>query len=1068
MTDSKPMDSLMRDLQERAKELNCLYMVEEVLNESRDDLDAMFRGLLHVIPDGWQYPELCQVKLEYQQKSWCTRDYKETPWQQSTDIIVQEKPIGRITVSYREEVPKSGDGIFLKEETRLISSIAERIGHTVLHRELKEVYREWRQAGDMLNHRQDQWEVIVDLLQKTDKKLFIYLSHKMLHYLCWNGVESAKSLLQSFSGRRELSDSPLLEDENRPQARQTMDELYLIGRQVFHIAASNLDSDIILSHVQKWIQEDKSRFLVRAIDDPNSSLPDIIDSITRYRFMHSEGITLSPSIEKGLRVSLVRRFFSDQLEFINVAKEHIEVADYYDLIPHIIFPQGSHGKLGGKSAGLFLAERILCKSEEFSSVFPNLKVPKSWYITSDGLVNFLYYNNLEEVIEQKYKNVDEITLEYPNIIQIFKNSHFPPEIIRGLSMALDDLGENPIIVRSSSLLEDRLGAAFSGKYKSLFLANCGSKTERMDALKDAIAEIYASTFSPDPIEYRTERGLLDFFEEMGIMIQEVVGNRVGDYFLPTFAGVAFSHNEFRWSARIEREDGLVRLVPGLGTRAVDRVADDYPCLIAPGKPELRVNVTPEEIQRYSPRYADVINLKTRSFETMEIGELLRLHGDDINGIHRVVSIRDGDMISPPNSMMNIDFENHDLVANFEGLIQRTPFINRMRTLLDLLKKRIGCPVDVEFAHDGTNLYLLQCRPQSYQRDIQPSPIPKDIPAQDIVFTANRYISNGSIPDITHAVYVDPDAYNSLSSHQELKRVGTVVGRLNKLLPKRQFILMGPGRWGSRGDIKLGVSVTYSEINNTAALVEVAKKKGNYTPDLSFGTHFFQDLVEASIRYLPLYPDDPDVVFNERFFTAQANILKEILPEFGSLENVVRVIDIPSGNRGRILKILMNADLNRCVGMLADPGVLTTEVQRQEPVTASGTHQDEYWRWRLHMAEQIAGKLDGQRFGVRNIYLFGSTKNGTAGPGSDIDLLIHVDGTEEQREELLLWLDGWSRALGEINHLRTGYPDDGLLDIHFVTDEDIRNRTSYAVKIGAVTDAARPLEMKTKKVEELKS
>jgi len=1068
MNNGKPMENLLRDLQERAKELNCLYMVEEVLNDTRDDLDAMFKGLLHVIPDGWQYPEYCQVKLEYQNNTWHTPGYTDTPWQQVADIVVQDKGIGRITVAYSEEVPSSESGVFLKEETRLINSIADRIGHAVLHRELKEVYKEWHEAGDTISHRQDQWQVIVDLLQKTDKQLFIYLSHKMLHYLCWNGVESAKELLQSFSGSQRLNETDLLEDENRPQAKQTLDNLYLIGRQVFHIAARHLDSEVILSHVQKWIQEDKSRFLVRAIDDPNSSLPDIIDSITRYRYMRSEGITLSPSIEKGLRVSLVRRFFSDQLEFINVAKDHIDVTDYYDLIPHVIFPQGSHGKLGGKSAGLFLADRILRKSDEFKTIFPNLKVPKTWYISSDGLVTFLYYNNLEEVIEQKYKNVDEITLEYPNIIQIFKNSHFPPEIMRGLSMALDDLGENPIIVRSSSLLEDRLGAAFSGKYKSLFLANCGTKAERLEALQDAIAEIYASTFAPDPIEYRTERGLLDFFEEMGIMIQEVVGHKVGDYFLPTFAGVAFSHNEFRWSARIEREDGLIRMVPGLGTRAVDRVADDYPCLIAPGKPDLRVNVTPEETQRYSPKKVDVINLKTNTFQTMEIRELLSRHGDDINGIHRVVSILDQDMIQPPTSMMNIDFEKHELVANFEGLIQRTPFIKRMRSIMTLLKERIGTPVDVEFAHDGTNLYLLQCRPQSYSRDILPSPIPKDIPPQDTIFTANRYISNGFIPDITHVVYVDPDAYNRLPSHAELKKVGEAVGRLNKLLPKHQFVLMGPGRWGSRGDIKLGVSVTYSDINNTAALVEVAKKKGNYTPDLSFGTHFFQDLVEASIRYLPLYPDDPDVVFNERFFTSQPNILNEILPEFQSLENVVRVIDIPSSNRGRILKILMNADLNRCVALLADPGQVTTEPRQQESALPGGVHQDEFWRWRLHMAEQIAAQLDGEIYGVQNIYLFGSTKNATAGPGSDIDLLVHVTGSAQQREALTLWLDGWSRALGEINHLRTGYPANGLLDIHYVTDADIENRTSYAIKIGAVTDAARPLEMKAKKVEELKS
>jgi phosphoenolpyruvate synthase/pyruvate phosphate dikinase len=155
-------------------------------------------------------------------------------------------------------------------------------------------------------------------------------------------------------------------------------------------------------------------------------------------------------------------------------------------------------------------------------------------------------------------------------------------------------------VRSSSLLEDRAGSAFSGKYKSLFLGNRGTKEERLAALMDAVAEVYASIFGPDPTEYRAERGLLDVHEEMGILVQEVVGQEVGKYFLPVCSGVAFSNNEFRWSARIRRRDGLIRLVPGLGTRAVDRIADDYPVLIAPGQPNLRANVTVEEVLRIRP------------------------------------------------------------------------------------------------------------------------------------------------------------------------------------------------------------------------------------------------------------------------------------------------------------------------------------------------------------------------------------------------------------------------------------------------------------------------------------
>jgi len=123
--------------------------------------------------------------------------------------------------------------------------------------------------------------------------------------------------------------------------------------------------------------------------------------------------------------------------------------------------------------------------------------------------------------------------------------------------------------------------------------------------------------------------------------------------------------------------------------------------------------------------------------------------------------------------------------------------------------------------------------------------------------------------------------------------------------------------------------------------------------------------------------------------------------------------------------------------------------------------DDSWVWRYRMAENIASQLDPVRFGVEGFYLFGSTKNATAGLKSDIDILIHFRGSAEQREDLIVWLDGWSLCLDEMNYLRTGYRTGGLLDVHIVTDEDIENKTSYSVKIGAVTDAARSLPLKGK-------
>ncbi len=1041
-TPQHSIDKLLNDMRERAKELNCLYQVEELLTKTHLPLAEIFTQIIQTVPAGFQFPEICQVRIIYEGAVFASPHFKDSPRAQSVDIRVEDKVVGRIEVSYTADVPQTEGSYFLKEEHKLLTTIAERIGRTVLHLKLEQVSREWATAQrDLSDKNKKEWMVVIDLLRRTDQNLYVHLGRKMVYHLFWNGVMEAKELLKTLSKDRDEAQSELSDDMNRPSQRRSQLELLALSDETFRIAARYLTDKEILGRIQKWIQEDKASFLSRAINNIDLPLVEIINAITHYQYISGGNYELSPPMEKGLRVSLIRRFFSDDLEFINIAKNHIEVRHFYDLVQRIIYPANGYGRLGG----------------EHSQVLGDLKFPKTWYITTDAIMSFLSYNNLEEVNEQKYKEIDQIRLEYQNVIQLMKNSHFPVEIIKGLSMALDDLGDKPLIVRSSSLLEDRMGTAFSGKYKSLFLANTGTKQEKLDALTDAIAEVYASIFGPDPIEYRAERGLLDFHEEMGIMIQEVVGQRVGDYFFPAFAGVAFSNNEFRWSSRIKREDGLSRLVPGLGTRAVDRVSDDYPVLISPGIPNLRVNVTAEETMRYSPKRIDVINLKTCTFETKEIPALLAECGPEYPGIEKIVSVYEDDHIYAP-SAFNLDFSKNNLFVTFEGLITRTPFIKQLQTILKALQEKMDTPVDIEFAHDGRNLYLLQCRPQASTAGNVSSPIPKDIAPDRVIFTANRYISNGKIPDITHIVYVDPEKYSQLERSEEMLEVGRAVGKLNSLLPKRQFILMGPGRWGSRGDIKLGVPVTYSDFNNTAALIEIARKKGNYVPELSFGTHFFQDLVESSIRYLPLYPDDPGIEFNEAFLLGAQNYLPDILPDSAALADTVHVIDVPHATNGKVLRVLMNADLGEALGFIATP--VAKEKSEEGAREPSETASEDHWHWRLRMAERIAAQLDPDRFGVKSMYVFGSTKNATAGPGSDIDLLIHFQGSEEQQRQLVLWLEGWSLCLAEINYSRTGYKSAGLLDYHLLTDADIANKTSYAVKIGAATDAARQLALKS--------
>jgi hypothetical protein len=647
--------------------------------------------------------------------------------------------------------------------------------------------------------------------------------------------------------------------------------------------------------------------MMKILEDPGTSLAEIINAIERFEHQAPHGMELALSREKALRVALIRRLLNDDPSFMQTAKRFIDVSDCHELWRRIIFPAGSHGKVGGKGAGIFLAERILRKAPEQGSPLRNIKTPKTWYLTSDGILQFIHHNDLEEIMEQKYEEISQVRQDYPYIVHVFKNSPLPPEIMNGLSAALDDFGETPLIVRSSSLLEDRLGASFAGKYKSLFLANQGTKRERLRALVDAIAEVYASTFSPDAIEYRAEHGMIDSHEEMGILIQAVVGCKVGDYFLPAFAGVAFSTNEFLWSQRIRRDDGLLRIVPGLGTRAVDRLSDDYPVLLSPAQPNLNVNVTQEEKIRYAPKKADVINLKTNTFETIEIRELLRLYGEQYPLVSKIVSVLANDELKRPAGL-NFDFSKDQFVITFEGLFQETDLVPQLLSLMKVLQKEMNGPVDVEFAHDGTDLYLLQCRYQSHSGETDPVSIPRDIPAEKILFSANRHVNNGVVKDITHIVYVDPDSYAQLEQKSDLLAVGRAIGRLNQALPKRQFILMGPGRWGSRGDIKLGVNVTYGDIKNTAMLIEIARKRKGYMPELSFGTHFFQDLVEAGIHYLPLYPDDSEVIFREQFFQDSANLLASLVPEYSHLQNTVRVIETN-------LTVYMNASRNEALAVL---------------------------------------------------------------------------------------------------------------------------------------------------------
>jgi hypothetical protein len=713
---------------------------------------------------------------------------------------------------------------------------------------------------------------------------------------------------------------PTQEDPNRPE-RDRWDErernlVESITRTYFceHFTAAELDDIVNLV-----LKREEVSSLENVATLAGVNFRRLADKVQRFCELPTGETLLAPAEVVGTRVALIRHFFSDQLEFIGIAKNHLRIRDFDEITRRIVGSDNGMGRIGGKAGGMYLAHRILAAADEEEQErtgkepFLPVAMPESYYLRSDVVEDFLRLNRLNEYQNQKYKPIADVTREYPLIRGVFRNGDFPLEIVQKLRTILERLGTHPLAVRSSSLLEDRFGTAFSGKYASVFVANQGTLEQRLRALLGAIAEVYASIMAPDPILYRREHHLIDYEEDMAVLIQKVVGFPCGDYYLPIFAGVAFSRNEYRWSARIRREDGLVRIVMGLGTRAVDRVGADYPRMVALGAPTMRTESSDQEILRSSQQTIDVINTATNRLDSVRLQDVLA-QGLELPMLDRVVSIyRDG-ALYPPTSV-HIDAEPSSLRITFDKLLRSTPFAQRMRELLQRVEEAYGRPVDMEFACDGEKLYILQCRTLSQVTDSGPVVIPDDVPPERVLFEASRFIRSGLLPNIEYVVFVDASTYDAIPSAERRIELARVIGRLNHTLRRRSFVLIGPGRWGTR-DIRLGVPVRYADINHCCMLIEVAPQGGAFVPEVSFGTHFFQDLVEADIHYLPLFPDSEGGGLNEAFLNHAPNVLAERLPEDAAYADYVRVVHIPTATGGRHLTVAMDSEADRAVAFFS--------------------------------------------------------------------------------------------------------------------------------------------------------
>lgn len=610
-----------------------------------------------------------------------------------------------------------------------------------------------------------------------------------------------------------------------------------------------------------------------------------------------------------IKVVLIKSMISDHLQYVGIAKEWFSIEDLKAIRSRRI----GRGKIGGKAAGIELARRILSQSAD-PQVMEQVRFPRSWFLAADVFYRFTQFNDLFEFANQKYKSEQEIRDQYPAIRTRFENGRFPEEVIEPLRLVLAELGSTPVIVRSSSLLEDSFGFSFAGKYESIFCANQGNPKQNLSALVTAITDVYSGIYSPDVLVYRRHMGLLDYDERMAVLIQEVHGSERQGRFFPDASGVAFSQNQYRWSPKIERQAGFMRLVWGLGTRAVDQVSNDYPRLVALSHPELRPDIDPERIRRYSQRYVDLIDYASGSsgFRTLPVEQVLTGESPNLRWIaQRFVDDGLQDLVSLP-----VGAASDQLVVTFDGLLRRTRFAGDMTHLLQRLERAYGRPVDVEFVAQlksppgKPTISLLQCRPQS-RIELETVELPDDIPQSHRLFVSHRLIPDGRVNDVRYLVFISPFDFHQRIGEQQRTELARLVGRINSKLAEERFIFMGPGRWGSQNP-GLGIPVRYGDIYHALALVEVVPDA--LAPEPSYGTHFYQDLVEAGIYPLAVALGDGGDEFNREFFERSANRLSALLPDDAGWEQWVKVIETPEKQR---VELVMNGGAGMAIAYLKD-------------------------------------------------------------------------------------------------------------------------------------------------------
>jgi CheY-like chemotaxis protein len=568
-----------------------------------------------------------------------------------------------------------------------------------------------------------------------------------------------------------------------------------------------------------------------------------------------------------------------------------------------IFSRIGEGSIGGKARGLAFINSIIKKNKLYNK-FPDvlITIPRTVVLSTDAFDEFMEKNNLYSVA------LSDLTDE--EILDRFIKAELPGRVYQDFYAFLAVSRNVPIAVRSSSKLEDSHYQPFAGVYSTYMIPRVPDNKLMIQMLSNAIKEVYASVYYKGSKAYMTATANVIDEEKMGIILQEVCGNRHDNVFYPTLSGVARSINYYPIGSE-KAEEGIVNVAFGLGKLIVD---GGLSLRFSPRHPK-------KILQLNSPDLALKETQKSYYALDLNIESFVPSTDDGVNLLES--NIRD---VSNDTAMKYLastyDYNNHMLydginrkgkrIISFSNILQHNqfPLADILNTLLEHGSREMNNPIEIEFAANLETpagqpkiFNFLQIRPIVQNEQTNNLDIGKIDPLETIVWSDSA-LGNGIFKGIKDIVYIKPDTFNPADS----KKITANIDRLNSDFLKQNisYVLIGPGRWGS-ADPWLGIPVKWHQISAARLIIESGLK--NYRIDPSQGTHFFQNLTSFRVGYFTVNP-----YFNEGHYDVEWLNKQNVKYE----DNYIRHVSFENP-----IEIIINGRLHKGVIMKPDASIEST-------------------------------------------------------------------------------------------------------------------------------------------------